>query len=193
MSLVRLCVFENSLHPSPQVVAKRHSKCFGILLLLHLSYHWSNRRVHISEATRAALGDAFEVEDGRGCERDEYLRGTNTYLIVEKVGHTCRQGTWAEPGIMCDFGGHVGGWVLVGFFLGGACGRGMWEGFLWEGHLGGVLLGGACGRGSYGRCMLKVDFIIRCIVSLCRGQCCELTLSSLVPIQTTPTSSLVPL
>ena len=43
--------------------------------------------MHISEATRACLGDAFEVEDGRGSERDEYLKGTKTYLIVEKVNH----------------------------------------------------------------------------------------------------------
>ena len=48
-----------------------------------------NRRVHVSEATREALGGAFEVEDGRGSERDEYLKGVKTYLIVEKVGCYC--------------------------------------------------------------------------------------------------------
>lgn len=101
--------------------------------------HWSNRRVHISEATLTALDNAFQVEDGRGFERDEYLRDKKTYLIVEKVGHPCGRGLWVS----------LWEWH-VGILVGGACGSGMlasfWEGlvgFLVEGHVG-ILVGGAC-------------------------------------------------
>ena len=39
----------------------------------------------MSEATKDFLGDAYELEPGDGESRDPYLRGTTTYLIVEKV------------------------------------------------------------------------------------------------------------
>ena len=44
-------------------------------------------RVHISESTLRSLNGAYEVEPGKGNERDEYLQRNNvkTYLIKEKV------------------------------------------------------------------------------------------------------------
>ncbi len=43
------------------------------------------RRVHISESTLTSLDGAYEVEPGEGSDRDPYLEGTTTYLIVQKV------------------------------------------------------------------------------------------------------------
>ena len=118
--------------------------------------HWSNRRVHISEATLTALDNAFQVEDGRGFERDEYLREKKTYLIVEKVGHPCGRGLWEGlVGVACGHPCGRGLWEWhVGILVGVACeypsGSGMWAsfweglvGFLVEGHVG-ILVGGAC-------------------------------------------------
>ena len=51
-------------------------------------YHYmyvTPRRVHISQSTLDALGKAYEVEPGNGSERDSYLEGMTTYLIVQKV------------------------------------------------------------------------------------------------------------
>ena len=93
--------------------------------------HWSNRRVHISEATLNALGDAFEVEDGWGCKRG-------------RVSERRKDLPHCGEGGASFWEGHVG--ILVG----GACGSGMWASF-WEGHVGilvegyvGILVGGAC-------------------------------------------------
>lgn len=49
------------------------------------NYIVSISRVHISESTREALGDSYDVEDGNGSDRDPYLEGTTTYFIIEKV------------------------------------------------------------------------------------------------------------
>ncbi len=46
------------------------------------------RRVHISESTLTSLDGAYEVEPGEGSDRDPYLEGTTTYLIVQKVRAT---------------------------------------------------------------------------------------------------------
>ena len=42
------------------------------------------RRVHITKATLLELGDKFEVEDGKGSERDDILAKLNleTFLII---------------------------------------------------------------------------------------------------------------
>ena len=47
----------------------------------------TNRRVHISEATKDALKGAYDTEPGDGGSRDDYLEKMDikTYLIVEKV------------------------------------------------------------------------------------------------------------
>ena len=46
------------------------------------------RRVHISKATLILLNGNYEVENGRGGDRDEYLkyRNVETYLIMPKEG-----------------------------------------------------------------------------------------------------------
>ena len=47
------------------------------------------RRVHITKATLLELGDKFDVEDGKGQERDEVLAklGIDTYLIIPPKQH----------------------------------------------------------------------------------------------------------
>ena len=56
-------------------------------IVIELSLSTLSRRVHISQKTLDFLGNAFEVEEGNGAERDSYLKEHNvvTYFIKENV------------------------------------------------------------------------------------------------------------
>jgi len=47
------------------------------------------RRVHISNATACILGDQFQLEDGNGQDRDDYLKekDVKTYLVAVPEVH----------------------------------------------------------------------------------------------------------
>ena len=49
-----------------------------------INFNFYYRRVHITKATLLELGDKFEVEDGKGSERDDILAKLNleTFLII---------------------------------------------------------------------------------------------------------------
>jgi len=53
-------------------------------LTIHSSNHWFFRRVHISDVTYNCIKDEFEVEEGNGQSRDDYLleHKVKTYLIT---------------------------------------------------------------------------------------------------------------
>ena len=55
--------------------------CYTRLAIIFVTFYC--RRVHISEATRKALGDQFTLEHGNGQERDDYLKEKDivTWLV----------------------------------------------------------------------------------------------------------------
>ena len=57
---------------------------FQLLEKYIFKFDFSYRRVHITKATLLELGDKFEVEDGKGSERDDILAKLNleTFLII---------------------------------------------------------------------------------------------------------------
>ena len=55
-----------------------------LYIFRQINFNFYYRRVHITKATLLELGDKFEVEDGKGSERDDILAKLNleTFLII---------------------------------------------------------------------------------------------------------------
>ena len=62
---------------------------YNNILFIFMLFICIFRRVHITKATLLELGDKFDVEDGKGQERDEVLAklGIDTYLIIPPKQH----------------------------------------------------------------------------------------------------------
>ena len=66
-----------------KIIAKDFSE-FKIYKVLHTLHYFLFRRVHITKETLKCLDGDYEVEEGKGAERNSYLKDhqIETYLIV---------------------------------------------------------------------------------------------------------------
>ena len=63
---------------------KSRTYVYMFYIFRQINFNFYYRRVHITKATLLELGDKFEVEDGKGSERDDILAKLNleTFLII---------------------------------------------------------------------------------------------------------------